>query len=662
MNDHSEYEKITDEQLSETKQCVQTFENDGCNPDQGLPELTFAVRNRFIYDQIRTGVVQVDLSHRIIDFNSGFEYLILDKEAASSRPNFKGSDFYSTIGIHCEIDGPDFCPFATVKTTLRPTETTLRVGDRTLDMYVQARISPETREISGFLVELSDSKKYTILEKKIDLLQEAGRQLTDLTTDEIKQMSDRERKELLKCRIIDNFTKIFHYHTFELRLLNTSTHELDPFIAVGLTEEAKSRVLHPEATGNGTTGNVALFNKPYYCEDIQGDSFYLTGAEDTRSTFTLPLSYHREVLGTFHIESPFPSDFSLGEQHLLEFFSNDIAEAIHILKLLSEENRKAAWEKVVKIQNAVAMPFDHLIRDSFTAFDKVFIYRAEFLSQLDCLKKSLQHSDVETLRKAIDGIIEDQERFVQETRESMSMMRHLCRLLKNTISHEKDELENWGPMDGNDDLHLLLRNRRVLVLDKDDKVLSDAHQYLEKWGCIVETASDALTALQMIKGSTYDAIFTERLPLGGMDAEQFLIRLKDIYPDKVPLIIMKDEAYDFEHIIVHCRSREGLHVGIIQRIPFIESALLSATKTAILVSCERDANGKPILLQDDPSNCDGSVVESTTGDTSDSTVGISGFHLQKNSKRFDQWAEQIYKETRSDHDDPPLNLTSLDAT
>ena len=45
----------------------------------------------------------------------------------------------------------------------------------------------------------------------------------------------------------------------------------------------------------------------------------------------------------------------------------------------------------------------------------------------------------------------------------------------------------------------LLRGRRILVVDADESVRSAAHNLLERYGCIVETAHDGGEAIYMVR-------------------------------------------------------------------------------------------------------------------------------------------------------------------
>ena len=62
-----------------------------------------------------------------------------------------------------------------------------------------------------------------------------------------------------------------------------------------------------------------------------------------------------------------------------------------------------------------------------------------------------------------------------------------------------------------------LRGRRILVADTDESVRVAAHNLLERFGCIVETAHTGVEATLMVRNSvpdaTYDVIIADvRLP------------------------------------------------------------------------------------------------------------------------------------------------------
>ena len=44
--------------------------------------------------------------------------------------------------------------------------------------------------------------------------------------------------------------------------------------------------------------------KSYLCENTSEDPLYLLGSRDAKSSITVPLISHDEMLGTFNVESP----------------------------------------------------------------------------------------------------------------------------------------------------------------------------------------------------------------------------------------------------------------------------------------------------------------------------------------------------------------------
>ena len=76
----------------------------------------------------------------------------------------------------------------------------------------------------------------------------------------------------------------------------------------------------------------------------------------------------------------------------------------------------------------------------------------------------------------------------------------------------------------------LLRGRRILVVNADENVLSAAHNLLERFGCVVETAHNGGEALYMVRRLTkgeYDVVIADiRLP--DMTGYEFLLKLQEI--------------------------------------------------------------------------------------------------------------------------------------
>ncbi len=128
-----------------------------------------------------------------------------------------------------------------------------------------------------------------------------------------------------------------------------------------------------------------------------------------------------------------------------------------------------------------------------------------------------------------------------------------------------------------------LRGKRILVIDADDAVRSAAHNLLERYGCIVETAHDGGEAICMVRNMTYegnyDVIIVDiRLP--DMTGNDLLIRLKDII-DPVPLVLMTGFGYDPGHSIVKARQAKLPLYGELCK-PFRLDQLLDTVERIVL--------------------------------------------------------------------------------
>ena len=105
----------------------------------------------------------------------------------------------------------------------------------------------------------------------------------------------------------------------------------------------------------------------------------------------------------------------------------------------------------------------------------------------------------------------------------------------------------------------LLVGRRILVVDADETVRSAAHELLDRFQCVVETAHDGTEARSMVRNlgpdAQYDVIISDiRLP--DMTGYELLMKLRDVSA-YVPLVLMTGFGYDRDHTVVKAR-REGV--------------------------------------------------------------------------------------------------------
>jgi CheY-like chemotaxis protein len=334
-------------------------------------------------------------------------------------------------------------------------------------------------------------------------------------------MSVEQRIELLKANILHYTKDLLHFEVVEVRLLDQKTGRLEPLLAVGMEPEAANRALYAQPQKNGVTGFVAATGKSYLCEDTTEDPLYLEGAKGAKSSLTVPLVLHDEVIGTFNVESPEPRAFSESDLQFLEIFSRDVAMALNTLELLVAEKASTAAESVEAIHSAVALPVDEILNDAVNVMERYIGHDPEVVERL--------------------------QRILRNARDIKQVIQKVGQKMAPSQAHPQIAQVEDRP---------LLRNRRLLVVDADENVRCAAHNLLERYGCVVETAPDGGEAIFMVRHlmreGGYDAIIADiRLP--DMTGYELLLKLQEIM-ESAPLILMTGFGYDPGHSIVKARQ------------------------------------------------------------------------------------------------------------
>lgn len=465
------------------------------------------------------------------------------KELAN-RPSdvLVGESFYDAFGTP-EILGPDFCPFHTALGSGDPSKSTLRVGEK---QYYEVHARPilgEVDEMPLFLaVIVRDISEEVLQRQKLNAIYQAGLELGDLAPHELLDMSVDERIELLKSRILHYTKDLLEFDTVEIRLLDNPTRRLDPLLAVGMQSDAESRTLYAEPTGNGVTGFVAATGKSYLCEDTEQDPLYLPGAAGARSSLTVPLVFHDEILGTFNVESPRIGAFTENDLQFLELFSREIAVSLNTLELLVAEKMTTATESIETILREVAGPVDEILNDSAWI-----------------LEKYIGHEP--TVCDRLNRVLKD------------------ARDIKQLIQRVGESMQSKGPRGAATPLRPerpKLRGKRILVVDSDEAVRRAAHALLGRFGCEVETAHDGDEALLMARSFHYDAVLVDiRLP--DMNGYDCFVKLREIH-EHLEVILMTGFGYDPAHCIVKARQA-GLRAVLYK--PFRLDQLLNEVERAV---------------------------------------------------------------------------------
>jgi len=434
------------------------------------------------------------------------------------KPTLQGLNFFEALDSP-EILGPDTQPFRTAIETGRTTTTTLRtLENRYFHLQVAAGVIDRATAVA---VAAMRDVTHTILEQqKLAAIHQAGQKLADLEPAELADMTIEERIDLLKSNILHYSKDLLQFDVVEIRLLDRQTGRLEPLLAVGMQPEAEARILHARPESNGVTGYVAATGHSYFCNDTTKDPLYLEGCKGAKSSLTVPLTLHEQVIGTFNVESPEPGGFSNTDLRFLEIFSRDVAAALNTLELLVAEKASTAAESIEAIHGAVALPVDDILNEAVSVMERYIGHDADVVERL--------------------------QRILRNARDIKQVIQKVGEQLTPSSAHAH---RRQG------DRHPALAGRRILVTDADEQVRAAAHALLERYGCTVETARDGAEAASMVRAcgaEAYDVIIADiRLP--DMSGYELFVRLRE-FRAAVPLVLMTGFGYDPGHSIVKARQ------------------------------------------------------------------------------------------------------------
>ena len=455
--------------------------------------------------------------------------------------SLQGRGFLQALGDP-EALGPDPHPFRTALATGRAASTTLRTKD---NRYLHLLAMPMAGGAQTEVVAAVRDVTTAILEQqKRAAIHQAGQKLADLSPAELADMTIQERIELLKSNILHYSKDLLQFDVVEIRLLDQQTGRLEPLLAEGMQPEAEARILYARPDNNGVTGYVAATGKSYFCSDTTKDPRYLEGCKGAKSSLTVPLMLHDQVIGTFNVESPEPGGFTDTDLQFLEIFSRDVAAALNTLELLVAEKASTAAESIEAIHGAVALPVDDILNDAVNVMERYIGHDADVVERL--------------------------QRILRNARDIKQVIQKVGEKMAPSAAHAQLRHGERRPA---------LVGRRILVVDADEQVRAAAHALLERYGCTVETARDGAEAASMVRAlgqETYDVIIADiRLP--DMSGYQLLLKLQEIL-DPVPLVLMTGFGYDPGHSIVKARQA-GIELVLFK--PFRIDQLLDTVERAL---------------------------------------------------------------------------------
>lgn len=507
-----------------------------------LSELRGLAQSGLMLRDMPDGVALLDADIRVLWANRR-----LAQWSGHEDESLAGINFYELLS-NPEIMGPDFCPFHTALATGEEGSSTLHASGKYFQVHAAPIVqSDHTRQL---VVTVNDITEEILQQQKLAAIHQAGRELADLRPSEIFMMEVDQRIDLLKENIRHYLSDLLSFEAIEIRLLEHATGNLVPLLSVGIDQDASDRQLYAHPQGNGITGYVAASGMSYVCHDVENDPLFIPGVANSKSSLTAPLILHDQVLGTINVESPDPHSFTDSDLQFLEIFARDVAFALNTLELLVAQSANTAQQSCDAIHSAVAMPVDEILNDAVNVMEGYIGHSPEV---------------VDRLRRIL----------------------HNARDIKQTIQQIGQKMTPLEavPVGVQPQQHAVLKDKRILVVDADDQVRNDAHELLERYGCVVETAHFGDEAILMVRNSggagSYDVIISDiRLPK--YSGYQLMLKLGEIM-QPVPMALMTGFGYDPGHSIVKARQ-DGLHPKCILFKPFRLDQLIDVVKTVLEIN------------------------------------------------------------------------------
>jgi CheY-like chemotaxis protein/GAF domain-containing protein len=469
-------------------------------------------RDELILGHIDKGLAVLDPSGTVTWANPVF------RGCAAADP--VGRPFLDALG-GAAVAAEDADPLAPARHGL-PTSLRLHRPGNPDQPFLEADIRPVLNPeggVSRLIAMVRNVTPEVVQQQKLDALHQAGRELAGLDPDQLAEMNIPTRVELLKQNLRRFIHDLLHYDTIEVRLLDRKTGELRPLLEDGMLPEAAGRALYARPTDNGVTGYVAYTGRSYLCPDTANDPHYIAGAAGARSSMTVPLKFHDEVIGTLNVESPRVNGFGPDDLQFTELFSKEIAAALHTLDLLSAQQVCTASQSIEAVNKEIALPLDEVLASAST-----LLTRPGVEADPDAAAR---------LRRILDA----------------------ARAVKASVTKVGRDMTT-APLGSSGEMPLL--GKRVLVVESDEWLRRSAHLLLERLGATAETAATGADGVAMAADAGYDAIFQEVKPpdMGGYECYR---RLRAARPGAV-VALTTAFGYDVAHSIVKARADGMKHV------------------------------------------------------------------------------------------------------
>jgi CheY-like chemotaxis protein len=417
---------------------------------------------------------------------------------------------------------------------------TEKQSERYFEMTTTSMLDDQGKlvRVASVIHEATASRK---LQKRIDAIDKAGRELVRLDTESIGTLDVSKRIELVQDKVVKYARELLNFQHFVVRIINKKTNQLEVLFGVGLPEEAEKIEIFANDQNNGITGYVVTTGRSYICNNPAQDSRYLTGLPSVQCTLTVPLRIHDKVIGALNVESIVMDAFGEEDRQVAEIFGRYIAISLNILDLLVTERFHTAGQTADNLHEGVSEPLDQILMEA---------------SQLK--EDYIGHDD---MRKRLDIILDN-----------------VCKIrgvVRSVQDGPKGILTSFAktqtPLDPN------LFDKRILVIDDEDFIRNTVCEVVLKHGMLPDKASDGKEALLLLSQQKYDLVISDiKMPYA--DGYEIYSAAKKIDVD-IAVILMTGFGYDPNHSIVRCNKEEGLSAVLYK--PFKVDQLMTEIRHAL---------------------------------------------------------------------------------
>ena len=392
-------------------------------------------------------------------------------------------------------------------------------------------------EVAAVVREATNAKR---LQHKIDAIDQAGRELLNLDTENFAQLDTQQRLSLLEQKVLRCTEDLLHFDNFVIFVLDKKNNKLEPMLVSRMPEDRAHTELYGVPEGNGVCGYVAARGRSYICSDTSKDPRYVRGIDKARSSLSVPLRLRDQVVGVANFESTKLAAFSEDDRQFAEIFGRYLALSLQILELLVCERRTTTGQLGTNVMAEITGPLNDILTE------------AENL-----IEDYIGHDD---LRHRIRVISEN----AVKIRESI---KHVTSEKPGLIGVRSSKAQPNDPA---------LDGKRILLADDEEIIRDTVRDVLCGHGCDVTVACDGTEALALLADASFDLVLSD-IKMPGKSGYDVFAATKEINSD-TPVMLMTGFGYDPNHTIVRAR-REGLAAVLFK--PFKVDQLVGEVRTAL---------------------------------------------------------------------------------